>query len=158
MLGLAPGGGCLAGRVATPPVVSYATFSPSPAEMQASLVGSLFLWSFSVGSPRLGVTQHRALWSSDFPHPAIAGRGRPAPLGKTILARRGCGVKTPIGLTFPPFAHTISPVVRPSQEETMLTLRLTQSADAQPDHYCAADKIEKTQGLIGEIEQAMRGK
>ena len=40
----------------------------------------------------------------------------------------------------------------------MLTLRLTQSADTQPDHYCAADKIEKTQGLIAGIEQAMRGK
>lgn len=27
--------------------------------------------ALSVGSPRLGVTQHRALWSSDFPRTAL---------------------------------------------------------------------------------------
>ncbi len=34
--------------------------------------GGLFLWPFSVKLPRLGVTQHRALWSLDFPHPRRA--------------------------------------------------------------------------------------
>jgi len=46
MLGLAPGGGCLAGRVATPPVVSYTTFSPLPRER-----GGLFLWPCSASHP-----------------------------------------------------------------------------------------------------------
>ena len=48
ILGLAPGGGCLAGRVTTPPVVSYTTFSPSPLRFRS---GSLFLWPFSASHP-----------------------------------------------------------------------------------------------------------
>ncbi len=48
------------------PVVSYTTFSPSPGQPRLPRL-STFLWPFSVGLPRLGVTQHRALWSPDFP-------------------------------------------------------------------------------------------
>src|SRR5512136_11817 len=48
ILGLAPGGGCLAGRVATPPVVFYTAFSPAPLRHRS---GSLFLWPFSAGHP-----------------------------------------------------------------------------------------------------------
>ena len=44
------------------PVVSYTTFSPLPHWLRRYVSVAL-----SVGSPRLGVTQHRALWSSDFP-------------------------------------------------------------------------------------------
>jgi len=46
-------------------VVSYTTFSPSPRAWAGA--GSLFSVALSVGSPRLDVIQHRALWSSDFP-------------------------------------------------------------------------------------------
>jgi len=43
--------------------------------------------ALSVGSPRLGVTQHRALWSPDFPHPgAVASeRDRPADLSTIFI-------------------------------------------------------------------------
>src|SRR5256714_6145956 len=37
--------------------------------------------ALSVGLPRLGVTQHPALWSSDFPRAGLSARGRPACLG-----------------------------------------------------------------------------
>src|SRR5437764_4246738 len=34
--------------------------------------------ALSVGLPRLGITQHLALWSSDFPRAGLSARGRPA--------------------------------------------------------------------------------
>ena len=37
--------------------------------------------ALSVGLPRLGVTQHPALWSSDFPRAGLSARDRPARLG-----------------------------------------------------------------------------
>jgi hypothetical protein len=40
--------------------------------------GGLFSVALSRGSPRVAVSNHRALWSPDFPRPACAGRGRPA--------------------------------------------------------------------------------
>lgn len=43
-----------------------------------ALVGGLFSVALSIGSPRLGVTQHLALWSSDFPHPKRDATIRPA--------------------------------------------------------------------------------
>ena len=42
----------------------YLTFSPLPLRRYVSV-------ALSIGSPRLGVTQHRALWSSDFPRTAF---------------------------------------------------------------------------------------
>src|SRR5439155_12337836 len=66
-------------RSPDPLVSSYLTVSPLPAENRRR---SVFCGTFR-GSPRLGVTQHPALWSPDFPrgklaksHPAAA---RPAP-------------------------------------------------------------------------------
>ena len=47
-------------------VVSYTTVSPLPAGV-ATDIGGLFSVALSVGSRRLGVTQHPALWSPDFP-------------------------------------------------------------------------------------------
>lgn len=44
------------------PVRSYRTVSPSPPKRQYPS-----LLHFSVGFPRLAVSQHRALWSADFP-------------------------------------------------------------------------------------------
>jgi hypothetical protein len=40
--------------------------------------GGLFSVALSRGSPRVGVTDHPALWSPDLPHRACARRGRPA--------------------------------------------------------------------------------
>jgi hypothetical protein len=42
----------------------------------------------SVGSPRLGVTKHLALWSSDFPRSVETNRGRPA-YSSLIIADEG---------------------------------------------------------------------
>ncbi len=58
-----------------PPVVSYTTFSPSPTLCVGCL---LFCGPFPSGFPDLGVTQHHALWSPDFPHPL--GMRPPGPL------------------------------------------------------------------------------
>lgn len=44
---------------------------------------SASLWPFSVGSPRLGVTQHRTLWSPDFPRP-IPGTRPPGRLERQL--------------------------------------------------------------------------
>jgi hypothetical protein len=96
LLGLAPGGGCLAARVTTGAggllhhlfTFAEAAIPPQP---------SAFLWPFSSGSsrPRLGVTQHRALWSPDFPQPAqrthvrAAGRDRLADSGVDSIIAHG---------------------------------------------------------------------
>jgi len=56
-----------------PPLVrSYRTVSPLP---RACARGGLFSVALSLGSLPLGVTQHSALWSSDFPQ---AVQARPA--------------------------------------------------------------------------------
>ena len=59
-------------------VVSYTAVSPLPPDKSG---GGLFSVALSRGSPRVGVTDHLALWSPDLPHRAMAGmarRGRPA--------------------------------------------------------------------------------
>ena len=59
-------------------VGSYPTVSPLPVARKIAPVGGLFSVALSIGSPRLGVTQHFALWSSDFPHPKRDAAIRPA--------------------------------------------------------------------------------
>ena len=61
--GLAPGGVCRAPLVTEGAVRSYRTFSPLPPNHG----GGLFSVALSFRSPRLAVSQHPALWSSDFP-------------------------------------------------------------------------------------------
>jgi hypothetical protein len=56
-------------------VVSYTTVSPLPPRGRG---GGLFSVALSRGSPRVGVTDHPALWSPDLPHRACARRDRPA--------------------------------------------------------------------------------
>ena len=56
-------------------VVSYTTVSPLPPRCRG---GGLFSVALSRGSPRVGVTDHPALWSPDLPHRACARRDRPA--------------------------------------------------------------------------------
>jgi len=52
-----------------PLVSSYLTFSPLPRANRGGLVSV----ALSLGLPPLGITQHPALWSSDFP-PAASKR------------------------------------------------------------------------------------
>ena len=81
LLGFAPGGVCLAACVATDAgalLPHRFTLTPHAEGHSASLL------HFAVGSPRLAVSQHRALWSADFPHlaaPKGARRDHPACLG-----------------------------------------------------------------------------
>ncbi len=66
-----------------PLVSSYLTFSPLPWTYHGGLVSE----ALSLGLPPLGVTQHPALWSSDFPP---AAQRQPAIIWP---ASRPCGVK-----------------------------------------------------------------
>src|SRR5262245_20261651 len=59
-------------RSPAPLVSSYLTVSPLPRLVSGAV---FFLWHWSVGLPPLGVTQHPALRSPDFP-PATRCRGR----------------------------------------------------------------------------------
>jgi hypothetical protein len=64
LLGLAPGGVCLAADITADAgglLHRRFTLTPHMAEQYTSLL------HFAVGSPRLAVSQHRALWSADFP-------------------------------------------------------------------------------------------
>ena len=54
LFGIAPGGACRAGPVASPAVGSYPTVSPLPCTQ-----GRLFSVALSLGFPRPGVTRHR---------------------------------------------------------------------------------------------------
>ena len=92
LLGFAPGGVCLAACVAT----DAGALLPHPFTLTPHVEGhSASLLHFAVGSPRLAVSQHRALWSADFPHPAAhtgAERDHPvclglAPIIPSLLAR-----------------------------------------------------------------------
>ena len=64
-------------------VVSYTTVSPLPGPAEPAK-GGLFSVALSRGSPRVGVTDHPALWSPDLPH-RVCTPARPP--GR--LARRG---------------------------------------------------------------------
>ena len=63
LFGIAPGGACHAGPVASPPVGSYSTVSPLP--MRTWAVS--FLWRFPSGCPARALPGTIALWSPDFP-------------------------------------------------------------------------------------------
>ncbi len=88
LFGLAPGGVCRAGPVTRTAVSSYLAFSPLPegravggrppvgVRPACRRSGGMFSVALSLGSPPLGVTQHPALWSSDFPPPGFNPRRR----------------------------------------------------------------------------------
>ncbi len=68
LLGLAPGGGCLAAPVtrrAGGLLPHLFTLARTCAAAQAA--GGLFLWPYPRGYPLPGVTRRHALWSADFP-------------------------------------------------------------------------------------------
>jgi len=81
LLGLAPGGGCLAA-----PVTRRAggllphLFTLARTDAHASAVGGLFLWPYPRGYPLPGVTRRHALWSADFPRRLFSRRDHPAGL------------------------------------------------------------------------------
>jgi len=64
LFGLAPGGVCRAFDVTIEAVSPYLAFSPLPFLKRN---GGIFSVALSLGSPPLRVTEHHALWSSDFP-------------------------------------------------------------------------------------------
>jgi hypothetical protein len=74
-------------------VVSYTTVSPLPRRCRR---GGLFSVALSRGSPRVGVTDHPALWSPDLPHRACARRDRPAdsPVLRILGSLRGASRST----------------------------------------------------------------
>ena len=64
------------------------------------MAGGVVSVPLSVGSPRLGVTQRPALWSSDFPQPPYGDRGRLAHsrsiLPQAMAARAEVGQPYPV--------------------------------------------------------------
>jgi hypothetical protein len=83
LFGLAPGGVYPASDVTAGAVRSYRTFSPLPFCGFCRKVGRVFSVALSVGSLPVRVTDHPALWCSDFPlrrqnqrsdHPVSFGR------------------------------------------------------------------------------------
>ncbi len=73
LFGVAPGGACHAGRVATAPVGSYPTVSPLPVRAQAVCS----LWRFPWGCPRRALPGTVTLWSPDFPRLSPRSSGHP---------------------------------------------------------------------------------
>src|SRR5712691_420461 len=70
--------------IARPLVSSYLTVSPLPLFETVGTEHGLERWAVCLcgtfrGSPRLGVTQHPALWSPDFPRRKDAATARPTP-------------------------------------------------------------------------------
>ena len=66
LLGLAPGGVCLAADItADAGGLLHHLFTLAP----CIAWGNLLSVALAVGLPRLAVSQHRALWSADFPPP-----------------------------------------------------------------------------------------
>ena len=66
LLGLAPGGGCLAAAIAgRAGGLLHHRFTLTPA-----CAGAVCFCGPVRGSPRPGITRRRALWSADFPRPA----------------------------------------------------------------------------------------
>ena len=75
LFGLAPGGVYPASPVTGAAVRSYRTFSPLPLDSAlAGLArGGMFSVALSLGSPPVGVTDHPALRSPDFPPRSLRG-------------------------------------------------------------------------------------
>ena len=74
--GLAPDGACRSRPVTRPLVSSYLAISPLP-HSHESISGRFVSVALSLGSPPLAVSQHPALWSSDFPRLPPISRRRP---------------------------------------------------------------------------------
>ena len=87
LFGLAPGGVCQHPGLRRDLVRSYRTVSRLPVPRVSEAIGAVVSVALSVASLRLGVTQHPALWSPDFP-PRRRRSGRPALLTSPVYACR----------------------------------------------------------------------
>ncbi len=68
LFGIAPGGACRAGAVASPAVGSYPTVSPLLVWIAEALLREVcFLWRFPLGYPSRALPGTVVLWSPDFP-------------------------------------------------------------------------------------------
>ena len=104
LFGIAPGGACLAGPVASPAVGSYPTVSPLPAS-----AGGLFSVALSVGLLRPGVTRHRCFVESGLSS-KVALRGHPAIRAIARIGKKALPVKRrPRHLTSPPHISGFTP-------------------------------------------------
>ena len=83
MISLAPGGVCLTAVSPRQSVSSYLTISPLPC------AGGLVSVALSLGLPPVGVTDHLALWSPDFPLASSQRFPRLPSLRRTTLLRSG---------------------------------------------------------------------
>ena len=83
LLGIAPGGVCLAASVAR----GAGALLPHRFTLTSVAAGGLFSVALSRGSPRLAVSQHPALWGPDLPQPDVSGRGRPVDSRSMRLGR-----------------------------------------------------------------------
>ena len=81
LFGLAPGGVCLAADV----TIGTGKLLPHRFTLTLHVRGGLLSVALSCSSPRLGVTQHLALWSPDFPPVPTRGPAiiRPTPNSST---------------------------------------------------------------------------
>ncbi len=82
LLSLAPGGVCLAAAVTS----DAGALLPHRFTLARGACRGQYasLLHYAVGSPRLAVSQHRALWSGDFPHSGQPKRDRPVNLTAVI--------------------------------------------------------------------------
>ena len=76
LFGIAPGGACLAGAVASPAVGSYPTVSPLPlgCSGKPDRRGGFISVALSVGLPRPGVTRHRSFLESGLSSTSLSPR------------------------------------------------------------------------------------
>ncbi len=86
LFGIAPGGACHAGAVASPPVGSYPTVSPLPIRRQAVCS----LWRYPWGCPRRALPGTITSWSPDFPRQVALPRSSSPPraVGMAGIGRR----------------------------------------------------------------------
>ena len=86
LFGIAPGGACHAGAVASPPVGSYPTVSPLPIRRQAVCS----LWRYPWGCPRRALPGTITSWSPDFPRQVAPPRSSSPPraVGMAGIGRR----------------------------------------------------------------------
>src|SRR5512134_2042593 len=99
LCGLAPDGVCRAGPVtgtAGALLPHRFTLARSDTACAAPPVGGLLSVALSVGSRPLGITQHPALWSSDFPRGTASGTACAAPSARHPRSPGRLGTQDPV--------------------------------------------------------------
>jgi hypothetical protein len=88
-------------------VVSYTTVSPLPVLRRPEAIGGLLSVALSIGSPRLGVTQHPALRSPDFPRRVF---DPPRPPRRLVPTNGNKGEQLPEWGTRPAISRDVDPL------------------------------------------------